>query len=331
MASSQLLFLQSGCCQVCSLLDHYSKAQLTFPMSVSLFLVFHPWGFFSRCVVHQSWCTDYNLHGVCMHVCVCFVFYVCPLRPCIDLLFTSIAPPLISIPSSIPTLALPPFPFSFIPLIHTLTFFLSKGSTVYIINMISTERSSPSIPEASALSLSVFPSLTSSPDLPHSFSRLFYGTLNLTHSFGSIFISPSLSMFLSPSVPYMQSPLCCGTLWLNIDKNSLSPNWGEAKNRTLSAGYTASFLSFLFPNLPSPFLLWRASPHLTICPGYLVRLTVPSCVCFSGCFLSRSVILPASLRVCVGGSRWWWMGFSTDLLCLLVSAVSTCVSGLMTY
>lgn len=113
--------------------------------------------------------------------------------------------------------------------------------------------------------------------------RLFYGTLNLTHSFGSIFISPSLSMFLSPSVPYMQSLLCCGTLWLNIDKNSLSPNRGEAKNRTQSAGYTASFLSFLFPNLPSPFLLWRASSHLTICPGYLVRLTVPSCVCFSGC------------------------------------------------
>lgn len=251
-------------------------------MSVSLFLVFHPWVFFSRCVVHQLWCTDY-LQGVCMHVCVCFVFYVCPLRPCIDLLFTSITPPLISIPSSIPTLALPPFPFSFIPLIHTLTFFLSKGSTVYIINMISTERSSPSIPEASALSLSVFPSLTSSPDLPHSSSRLFYGTLNLTHSFGSIFISPSLSMFLSPSVPYMQSLLCCGTLWLNIDKNSLSPNRGEAQNRTQSAGYTASFLSFLFPNLPSPFLLWRASSHLTICPGYLVRLTVPSCVCFSGC------------------------------------------------
>lgn len=40
----------------------------------------------------------------------------------------------------------PPF-----PLIHTLTFFLSKGSTVYIINMISSERSSPSIPHVSTL------------------------------------------------------------------------------------------------------------------------------------------------------------------------------------
>lgn len=137
------------------------------------------------------------LFARCLHacVCVCFVFYVCPLRPCIDLLFTSITPPLISIPSSIPTLALPPFPFSFIPLIHTLTFFLSKGSTVYIINMISTERSSPSIPEASALSLSVFPSLTSSPDLPHSLSSLLW--YPQSDSFLWVYFYLSLTLYVS--------------------------------------------------------------------------------------------------------------------------------------
>lgn len=45
-------------------------------MSVSLFLVFNPWVFFSRCVVHQLWCTDY-LQGVCMHVCVCVFRLLC--------------------------------------------------------------------------------------------------------------------------------------------------------------------------------------------------------------------------------------------------------------
>ena len=126
---------------------------------------------------------------VCVCVCVCVLsFHVClsQLRPGVDLLL----PPALLLSLSIP-------PTSSFPLILALTFFLSKGSTVYIINVISSERSSPSL-DPPPLPLSAFPSLPSSHDLPH--SLFLFISLNLTHSYGSIFISFSLSLSLC---------LCC--------------------------------------------------------------------------------------------------------------------------
>lgn len=173
---------------------HHICLEVLYLLNQFLFLVCHlcSWGRFLRCEVHQSWHVKYNLYNVC--VCC---FFMSPLRPCIDLLL----PPALSSQSPHPLRPIHILP-SFLPLIRALTLCLSKGCTVYIINVISSERSSPSILRSSPLSLSVFPSLTSSHDLLHSLSLLLCVTLNLTHSFGSIFISPSLSM--SPP----RSPTC---------------------------------------------------------------------------------------------------------------------------
>lgn len=133
-------------------------------------------------------------------------FHVSPLRPYIDLLL----PPAISLSSQ----SLHPHrPFHIFPYFlcvffksSPLTFFLSRGSTVYIINVISSERFSVSILHPSPWSLSVFSSVISSHEIPHSFSS---STLYSpqSDSFLWVYFYLSLSLTLSmffPPVPCNQ-------------------------------------------------------------------------------------------------------------------------------
>lgn len=153
-------------------------------------------------------------------------------------------------PSTSSTLVLFSIPqSSSFPLIRGLTFFLSKGSTVYIINMISSERSSLSIP------LSVFPSLASSHDLPHAF---FLSSLYFAQSDSFLWVyfylptslPLSLHVFLSPTIPYMQSVLCWWELWLNVDKSGSSA--GEKLGVGRLSQWTWSIYFSTFSSSPSP-------------------------------------------------------------------------------